>query len=88
MQPKLFSRSQTADITCSFHEAYFIKMSGQDKKSGSVKSSEYSGTSNSAGKAKEQVVIDPRKAQQAISSGTSAQDDRRKRKEQKAAQKK
>jgi len=61
-------------------------MSEQGEKSGSVKSSEYSGTSESAGKAKEQVVINPRKAEQAVSSGKNTQKDWQNRKERRAAQ--
>jgi hypothetical protein len=56
----------------------------QIDKRGSVTSSEYSGTSSSGKKAEEQVVIDPNKAKQAISSGDHvkrARDARRKAKE-------
>lgn len=53
------------------------------KKGGSVKSSEYSGTSQSGKKAGEQVMIDPNKAKQVISSGDQVKRDREARKKAK-----
>lgn len=55
----------------------------QKNKDGSVKSSEYSGTSQSGKKAGEQVMIDPQTAKQAISSGQKAKEDREARKKAK-----
>lgn len=51
-------------------------MPTQSEKEGSVKSSEYSGTSKSGAKAGEQVMIDPNKAKQVISSGDHTKKDR------------
>jgi hypothetical protein len=58
-------------------------MPDQNDKGSSVKSSEYSGTSQSGKKAGEQVMIDPNKAKQAISSGDQVKRDRDARKKAK-----
>lgn len=55
----------------------------EQKDQGSIKSSEYSGTSQSGKKAGEQVMIDPNKAKQAISSGDQVKKDRDARKKAK-----
>jgi hypothetical protein len=62
-----------------------IKMSDPNKSGGSVKSSEYSGKSDSGKKAGEQVLIDPNKAKQAISSGDNVKRDREERKKNKGS---
>lgn len=48
---------------------------------GSIRSSEYSGTSKSVMKAEKELMIDPKKAELAISSGKRTQEDRKLRKE-------
>jgi hypothetical protein len=60
-------------------------MSDPNKSGGSVKSSEYSGKSDSGKKAGEQVLIDPNKAKQAISSGDNVKRDREERKKNKGS---
>lgn len=58
-------------------------MPGQSEKESSIKSSEYSGTSQSSKKAQEEVMIDPHEAAQAVSSGSQAKKDREARKKAK-----
>jgi hypothetical protein len=58
-------------------------MPNQNKSGGSIKSSEYSGKSDSGKKAGEQVLIDPNKAKQAISSGDNVKKDREERRKKK-----
>lgn len=56
-------------------------MSDSQNKSGSVKSSEYSGTSDSVKTANEQIHISPKDAELAVSSGNHTKRDREVRKE-------